>query len=145
MGVAMFGKTKFVLMLIALAAMLQGCGDVAPKPDVSVAKAKAEHCAISDDESEVRKNHMDYLLHKRDQTVHEGIRTKSHSFKECINCHVPKLEGENKLRHTDEKHFCSTCHVYAGVKLDCFQCHTDQPEENATATAVAPHPVEASQ
>lgn len=125
----MFGKTKFILMLFALVALLQGCGDVAPEPDVSTAKAKAEHCAISDDESEVRKNHMNYLLHKRDQTVHEGVRTKEHSFKECINCHVPKLEGENKLRHTDEKHFCSTCHTYAGVKLDCFQCHTDQPEE----------------
>ena len=125
----MFGKTKFILMLLALVALLQGCGEVAPEPDVSVAKAKAEHCAISDDISEVRKNHMNYLLHKRDRTMHEGIRTKDHSFKECINCHVPKREVGNELRHTDEKHFCATCHTYAGVKLDCFQCHTDQPEE----------------
>ncbi len=131
----MFGKTKFMLMLIALATMLYGCGDVAPEPDESVAKAKAEHCAISDDESEVRKNHMNYLKHKRDRTVHDGIRTKDHSFKECINCHVPKLEGENKLRHTDEKHFCSTCHTYVGVKLDCFECHTDQPEAQDAAKA----------
>lgn len=129
MGVAMFGKTKFILMLFVLATLLQGCGDVAPEPDLSVARAKAEHCAISDDISEVRKHHMNRLLHKRDQTMHQGIRTKNYSFKECINCHVPKAEGKNKVTYEDEKYFCTTCHVYTGIKLDCFQCHSDQPEE----------------
>jgi len=77
-----------------------------------------------EDEDEMKKNHMKYILHQRDATMHEGIRTKTYSLKECINCHVPE---NSEIRYGDDKHFCSSCHNYAGVSIDCFQCHTDRP------------------
>ena len=75
-------------------------------------------------EDEMKKNHMKYILHQRDATMHEGIRTKTYSLKECINCHVPE---NSEIRFGDDKHFCSSCHNYAGVSIDCFQCHMDRP------------------
>lgn len=73
---------------------------------------------------DMKKNHMEYLLHQRDKTVHEGVRTKQHSLKACIDCHVPE---NTEVRFGDDKHFCSSCHNYTGVSIDCFQCHTDRP------------------
>ena len=90
-----------------------------------------------EDEDEMKKNHMKYILHQRDATMHEGIRTKTYSLKECINCHVPE---NSQIRYGDDKHFCSSCHNYAGVSIDCFQCHMDRPmgknphKSNAQAT-----------
>lgn len=75
-------------------------------------------------EDEMKKNHMNYILHQRDATMHEGVRTKTYSLKECINCHVPE---NTEVRFGDDKHFCSSCHNYAGVSIDCFQCHMDRP------------------
>jgi hypothetical protein len=75
--------------------------------------------------ADMRKNHMEYILHQRDETVHEGIRDKQHSLVECINCHVS--DAPDAPRVSSEKHFCSSCHSYASVSIDCFQCHADRP------------------
>ena len=75
----------------------------------------------------MRKNHMDELMHKRDETVYKGIRTKKYSLNACINCHVPEQHNGEVLRHTNPEHFCSTCHGYVAAQLDCFQCHVDHP------------------
>lgn len=95
-------------------------GNIVPTP-------KGEHCV--EETSYMRKNHMDLLLHKRDETMHEGIRTKKHSLTECIECHATPDDSGSIARITDEesKHFCSTCHVATAVKLDCFECHADRP------------------
>jgi len=78
---------------------------------------------------EMRKNHMEYILDQRDATVHEGIRTRQHSLEECINCHVSDAPD---APHVDsEKHFCNSCHTFASVSIDCFQCHADQPVESS--------------
>jgi len=29
----------------------------------------------------------------------------------------------------DPQHFCRTCHDYAAVRPDCFQCHASRPGE----------------
>jgi hypothetical protein len=29
--------------------------------------------------------------------------------------------------------FCSSCHEYAAVKIDCFECHTPQRAERTAA------------
>ena len=93
-----------------------------------------------EDEDEMKKNHMKYILHQRDATMHDGIRTKTYSLKECINCHVPK---NSEVRYGDEKHFCSSCHAFTGVSIDCFQCHMDRPmnrgESKKAASGVNPH------
>ena len=89
----------------------------------------------------MRKNHMDELMHKRDETVYDGIRTKKYSLNACINCHVPEQHNGEVLRHTNPEHFCSTCHGYVAAKLDCFQCHVDHPvKQEATADATPQSP-----
>jgi len=86
----------------------------------------------------MRKNHMDELMHKRDDTVYNGIRTKKHSLNACINCHVPEQHNGEVLRHTNAEHFCSTCHGYVAAKLDCFQCHVDHPVKKEATAEAAP-------
>jgi len=81
-------------------------------------------CVRSEDE--MKKNHMNYILHQRDETMHKGIRTETFALHECINCHVDK---NSNVRFGDPRHFCSSCHNYAGVSIDCFQCHNDRPSE----------------
>jgi len=74
---------------------------------------------------DMRRNHMNYILHQRDETVHEGIRSKQHSLEECINCHVSS--AADAPRASSEQHFCKSCHTYAAVRIDCFECHADRP------------------
>lgn len=95
-------------------------GNIVPTP-------KGENCV--EETSFMRKNHMDLLLHKRDETVHKGIRTKKHSLTECINCHAtPDEDGKiARILDADSKHFCSTCHAAVALSLDCFECHADRP------------------
>ncbi len=74
----------------------------------------------------MRRNHMKYILHQRDETMHRGIRTQKYSLKNCVDCHAdPKT---NSVLGKDG--FCESCHVYASVSIDCFTCHTSAPEKN---------------
>jgi [DsrC]-trisulfide reductase subunit J len=83
-------------------------------------------------EEEMRKNHMNYILHQRDETVHEGIRTRQHSLEECVNCHAVKDEQGEYIPVNAQDQFCSSCHSYASVNIDCFQCHATRPERSST-------------
>jgi hypothetical protein len=98
-----------------------------PYPDIpQVPKAKAEQCV---EPTEVmRRDHMEFILHQRDETMHRGIRTKRHSLSECISCHVNPGPDGSFPRVSDAQHFCASCHAYASVNIDCFQCHSDVPE-----------------
>ena len=95
-------------------------------PDIPAAQDRfsdAQGCV--EPTAEMRKNHMDYMLHQRDETMHKGIRDKQHSLVECINCHVS--DAPDAPRVSSEEHFCNSCHSYAAVSIDCFQCHADHP------------------
>lgn len=90
-------------------------------------EAKGEQCV--EPTGVMRRRHAQFILHQRNETVHRGIRTQKHRFVNCIDCHVrPNAAGEWP-RHTDDGHFCSVCHRYASVQMDCFQCHADRPAE----------------
>ncbi len=91
-------------------------------PDVPHPTNGSTECVQPEDE--MKKNHMNYILHQRDETMHNGIRTETYSLKKCINCHVPK---NTTARFGDDEHFCSSCHNFTGVSIDCFQCHMDRP------------------
>ncbi len=78
---------------------------------------------------DMRVNHMDYLLHKRDDTMYKGIRTKKDSIAECIDCHVAPDSKGVYASFGEDKHFCSACHNYASVQIDCFECHRDKPRD----------------
>jgi len=97
-----------------------------PKP----ARGKGEKCVADTDW--MRRNHMMALLHQRDETVHEGIRTKRFSLKGCIDCHAVKGDDGKPVTAANPKHFCRTCHDYAAVRVDCFECHASRPEATAT-------------
>jgi hypothetical protein len=105
----------------------------APKPVITKA-AKGEHCVEPTDV--IRRNHMRLLDHHRDQAVIEGVRTKKHSLKECINCHASEKTGSVATAKDD---FCVSCHSYAAVKIDCFDCHSTKPQGSA-----AMHPLNAA-
>ena len=94
----------------------------APKPVIEKA-VKGQQCV--EDTEYMRKNHMKVLDHHRDKTVIEGIRTKKHSLKECINCHASEKTGSVAKSKDD---FCVSCHSYAAVKIDCFECHSTKPQ-----------------
>ena len=78
--------------------------------------------------ADMRRNHMDKLFHKRDQTMHQGIRTADASINECVSCHAAKNDSGHFVPVTDERQFCQGCHERVAVKLDCFQCHRTTPE-----------------
>ncbi|MDH5632954.1 MAG: hypothetical protein OEZ10_08155 [Gammaproteobacteria bacterium] len=89
--------------------------------------AKGDKCVEPTDV--MRRNHMDFILHQRDDTLRRGIRTSKHSLKECINCHAdPKTNSV-----IGEDGFCAGCHEYAAVSVDCFSCHNDKAETKQSA------------
>ena len=138
----MAGKMKRLLALGAVVlktAALAWAGsddqpkaDGAPKPVITKA-VKGDQCVEPNDF--MRRNHMKVLLHHRDETVLEGIRTKKYSLKECINCHASEKTGSVAASKDD---FCVSCHSYAAVKIDCFDCHSTKPQGS-----MAMHPLNA--
>jgi hypothetical protein len=81
---------------------------------------------------EMRRNHMEMLKHQRDRTLRQGIRGEPASLNACIECHASKKTG-TVLGKGD---FCESCHAYAAVKLDCFECH--QPKAKFKASGLKP-------
>ena len=74
----------------------------------------------------MRRDHMNFLLHQRDATVIEGDRSSKYSLAGCMDCHNPAESAETAVRYPDPEHFCAGCHLYASVKIDCFECHADR-------------------
>ncbi len=99
-----------------------------PVPAISVNKDKAEKCVEPTDV--MRRDHMKFILHQRDETMHQGIRTSKHSLKNCVECHADPKTGSV----LGKDGFCATCHQYAAVTIDCFSCHTDKAEKRAAAS-----------
>jgi hypothetical protein len=78
----------------------------------------------------MRRYHGHFLKHHRNDTMHRGVRTTQHSLIECINCHVTADDDGNYPNVKDgSEHFCRSCHNYAAVKIDCFECHASKPEK----------------
>jgi len=117
-----------VMVALLFGIVLPALAD-APKPDIPEA-VKGKQCV--EETGFMRKNHMELLLHQRDETVHEGIRTKKHSLKNCFTCHVVKGADGQPVSAKDPRHFCRECHDYAAVQVDCFQCHRSVPSSDVT-------------
>ena len=122
-------SSVFLVATLAFATLLAGCSKAPTEADLNLATAKAKADQCVEPESVIRTKHMDLLMHQRDATMIEGIRTKQHSLKECINCHVSTTKQDGTpLHYGDKEHFCTTCHAAVGQKIDCFQCHADRPQ-----------------
>jgi len=100
------------------------------KPTIEPARAGTQCIA---DPATMRRDHPAMLQHQRDQTVRGGIRGAKASLKGCIGCHASAATGSVAQADTN---FCVSCHQYAAVRIDCFDCHATKPP----ATAVAKQP-----
>lgn len=89
-------------------------------------RGKGDACV--EDTDTMRRHHMNMLKHQRDKTMRQGIRTTKHSLKGCVECHAGSRTGSVASAKED---FCMACHVYAGVKLDCWNCHATRPADKA--------------
>jgi predicted CXXCH cytochrome family protein len=119
------GWVSLVLtMMLALTGFVPAHAEA---PKVVIDKARYGDKCVEPTEY-MRRNHMKLLLHERNLTVHEGIRTKRYSLKECINCHASK---ETNSVTAAKDNFCVSCHAFAAVKIDCFECHSSKPQGSA--------------
>lgn len=108
----------------------------APKAvfEPAIEPARGEQCVA--DPAYMRLNHMDLLKHQRNETVHLGVRDPRFSLKGCIGCHASTATGSVAVAKTD---FCVSCHSYAAVKVDCFECHSSKPQATAFLPLNHPH------
>jgi predicted CXXCH cytochrome family protein len=122
--------------LIAGEALAQEAGGRAPVPDIP--KAQGGRCVR--DPAFMRRYHMTMLLEQRDETVHQGIRGGDFSLARCVACHAVAGADGQPVGYSDPKHFCRSCHAYASVSIDCFECHASKPETTPKAAEAAPVP-----
>jgi hypothetical protein len=102
-----------------------------PLPVFSINEQYGDKCVQP--EEVMRKNHMQFILHERKETVHEGIRTKKYSLKNCVDCHADPKTGSV----LGKDGFCASCHRYAAIRIDCFECHSPKREAGVTPTTSA--------
>ncbi|MXZ81847.1 MAG: Hdr-like menaquinol oxidoreductase cytochrome c subunit [Gammaproteobacteria bacterium] len=96
---------------------------------LDIPRGKGEQCV---EPTEImRKQHMDFLLHDRDLTMRQGLRTIRHSLVECVACHVQADTSGKAIPINAPDQFCAVCHDAVGVKMDCFQCHATIPDDSA--------------
>lgn len=108
--------------------------DLVPQPP----KGRGEHCVAPTEF--MRRNHMSMMKHQREETVHEGVRGKPFSLAGCMECHAVKGADSQPVTYSDSRHFCRSCHDFAAVSIDCFQCHSSRPGLDKTQSAQKPIP-----
>ncbi len=111
--VELFRSLAARMSIVVFLALLLGIAggfpaDLGAEPP-QLEKPKGEQCIRPTDW--MRRNHMDFLKHKRTLTVREGVRVRSESLLKCAEC------------HTSHNRFCDRCHDYVAVEPDCFECH----------------------
>lgn len=112
---------------LLLAASVAGASNAAaagrvPQPVIEAASGSGQCVA---EPTFMRRNHMELLKHQRDDTLRSGIRTAKYSLKDCISCHASQTTNSVTAAPSN---FCQSCHTYAAVKIDCFECHANQPQ-----------------
>jgi hypothetical protein len=121
--------SRFVAALVlTLLAALAGIGlaEAADAPGrgllPAIEPAKAATACVAEP-AVMRREHMKLLKHQRELTVHRGERDGRDSLQACITCHASKTTGSVAAAPTD---FCASCHAYAAVRIDCFECHASR-------------------
>ena len=114
--------------------MLVGVGGLACADETNhallpvIPEGRGETCV--EDTDFMRRNHMELLKHQRDETMLRGVRSEKYSLKECLGCHAVYGTDAVAVTVSNPDHFCRSCHDYAAVSIDCFQCHASRPEVN---------------
>lgn len=98
-----------------------------PMPELP--KGKGFNCVAPVEQ--MRRDHMARLMQQKEDTVHHGIRGENNfSLKGCVSCHAQKDAAGNYIPVNAPGQFCRSCHEYAAVSADCFQCHATKPGAN---------------
>lgn len=123
---------RFAVAMLTVVLTAAGLADAEEKrarriavPVVKIEKGEA--CVAPTEE--MRRDHMRMLLHQRDRTLRQGIRESRFSLKNCVDCHASRETGSV----LGKDGFCSSCHAYASVSMDCFECHTPLRQSRAAA------------
>lgn len=135
-------RDLFLLFALLAGASAQAADEPAktgrvPKPVIEAARGGQCVEPVAD----MRRNHMEYLKHQRDDTMHGGIRGARYSLKACIECHASQQTNSVTAAPTN---FCISCHSYAAVKVDCFECHATQPGKATSSFHPLVHPTGAT-
>lgn len=120
-------------LVVALLAAFGGSALAGDASAPNIPKAQGEPCVR--DTAYMRRYHMVELLKQRDQTVHEGLRGGDFSIARCVTCHEVKGPDGKPVSYADPSHFCRSCHSYASVSIDCFECHNSKPGESLKAAS----------
>lgn len=115
----LLGVASLVLVIVAglaLAAMGTPGGKPGKAPEFDA--PRGEHCIR--DVQTMRRDHMSLLQQQRDDTVLRGKRDAQRGLRGCIECHAGAASGSV----LGERGFCESCHRYAAVSIDCFECHS---------------------
>ena len=123
---------RFAVAVLTVVLTVAGFADAGEKRvrrvAVPVVKIeKGEQCVAPTEE--MRRDHMKMLLHQRDQTMQRGIRESRFSLKNCVDCHA----GRDTASVLGKDEFCESCHRYAAVSMDCFECHTPLRQSRAAS------------
>ncbi len=89
-------------------------------------KAKAGTTCVAAAEV-MRRDHPDMLKHQRDDTLRLGIRGGTASLRDCVACHATRAADGTPVPVNAPGQFCQSCHAYAAVTPDCFDCHATTP------------------
>ncbi|WP_143814746.1 hypothetical protein [Magnetofaba australis] len=100
-----------LMLILALCVGLFGVQAFADVHSDSVKLETPKGDACIRDTAWMKRNHMNLLMHKRVETVREGVRMPSESLLQCQQCHEHRAQ------------FCDKCHAYVAVKPNCFSCH----------------------
>lgn len=114
-----------VLVMTVVAGILGAHAGEVPLP--SVPKANGGACVAPPDV--MRRSHMSMLQHGRDLSVRHGERVEGGRLTGCIDCHAVSDGKGGAVTVSSPQHFCRSCHDYAAVKVDCFECHASRPEK----------------
>lgn len=129
------GLLLATLLLLPLTVSAEEEAENLPFSDLTITEPDRHFSATQEcvaPEDEMRRNHMNYILHQRDETVHEGVRTRQFALEECVNCHAAKDEQGEFISIHAPNQFCASCHTYASVDIDCFECHATKPVRAST-------------
>lgn len=119
----LFIAAKLLLLMLAWGLSL---GSLAEDRGPVIPKGKGDQCVAETDF--MRRNHMDLIIHQRDETVIKGIRDQPFSLVECVDCHVQRDTENKPIRIDAEGQFCASCHAFVAAKIDCFTCHAAVPD-----------------
>ena len=128
-----------MLLVVLVGASVQASDDGRSDKGPEILRGKGDQCVA--DTEYMRRNHMDLMVHQRDDTVLKGIRGAEFSLAGCVNCHAQIDTDGHAVRVDAPGQFCQSCHSYAAVKIDCFSCHAAVPDSTQTTADLRLKPV----